>query len=331
VDSVKLRENDSLYVARPTFLVPDPGDGGYYVGDLFLNRVVHFAPTGVAQRVYGRQGDGPGEFRSVGFPIVADDSTLAVADERRQRLNLYDRQSGRFRRTVSVSGIIRSAVSRDDSVWLGDLHVGDPHARLRTTLALWDRRNDSVVYFGRMPVDYEESSPLRGIFNASQVEVWADTVLVGLAGSNRVDLTNLDGRLLDSVWVPVLHRRGVPSNVVARLAANMPFAEMFALLSALLAVRHRSDGTVVLVHGDGRIDGRLITDTLWVSLLSSDRRQACVDALLPTAEDAQPLVGFAGDTLLVLEQRLRDQQVITTIKRYTISTDGCSWLRTGRL
>jgi hypothetical protein len=104
---------------------------------------------------------------------------------------------------------------------------------------------------------------------------------------------------------------------------------MFSLLSALFAVHRRSDGTVALVHGDGHIDGRRITDSLWVSVLSTDRQRACVDTFLLTTEDAQPLVAFADDALLVLEQRLAGQRVTTTIRRYAIRTDGCLWLPTG--
>jgi hypothetical protein len=323
-DRVVLQEDESLYVARPTFLVPDR-DGGYYVGDLFLNRVVRFDRTGVPIRAYGGQGDGPGEMRAVGLPIVLDDSTVAVADQGRQRLSLYDQESGAFRGTVPVSGIIRSAVSGGDSVWLGDLD-----ADRRTTVALWDRQSDSVTYLGRMPTEYVESSPLRGIFNASHIEVWGDTILVGLAGSSRLDLLRLDGTPLDSVTVPARERRGVPSDVVRRLSPGVPFPEMFSLLSGLFAVRRRSDGTVALVHGDGRIDGRRIGESLYVSLLSPDRRRACVDAFLPTSEDAQPLVGFVGDTLLVLEQWLAGQRVTTSIKRFTIAPDRCSWLPTDR-
>jgi hypothetical protein len=51
-----------------------------------------------------------------------------------------------------------------------------------------------------------------------------------------------------------------------------------------------------------------------------------VDAFLPTSTDAQPLLGFIGDTLLVLEQRIQDQQVRMTVKRYSVLRDRCSWL-----
>jgi hypothetical protein len=51
-----------------------------------------------------------------------------------------------------------------------------------------------------------------------------------------------------------------------------------------------------------------------------------VDGQLDVTQDAQPKFTFRGDTLFVLEQRLRDEGVRTTLSGYLVDTSRCSWL-----
>ena len=66
-------------------------DGTTYVAEAGENEIRVFAPNGDRLRTIGREGAGPGEFRSIGpLGLVAD--TLWVGDSRNRRVTLFDRQ-----------------------------------------------------------------------------------------------------------------------------------------------------------------------------------------------------------------------------------------------
>jgi hypothetical protein len=62
--------------------------GEIVVADRGSNQVRYFDPTGTLLRTFGREGAGPGEFRSIGSLIRFGD-TLAVYDRRNSRLTLF--------------------------------------------------------------------------------------------------------------------------------------------------------------------------------------------------------------------------------------------------
>lgn len=323
LESTPLRESESAYVARPSLSAVGP-DGSLYVTDLFLGRVARFSRDGELMQLYGRQGDGPGELRSISLPVLIDDTTLAVADQAHLRFNLYDRRTGMFRRTRSVRGILRSAQLREGVLWAGDM-VDE----LGTTVLRWDLSRDSLRYLGNLPAPYKESPVLRGIHPSSQIQVWADTVLLGLGGSDVIRVLDTTGSVLDSFTIPVVRRRGASAERVRRMTSpDLPFPDMFSMISHLMAIHRTRDGTLILVHADGRIEGRRITDSLFVSLVSPDRRSACVDTYLHTTDVSQPVVAFDDDTLLVLNQQIAGDEIRTIVDRFAVESEDCLWIPT---
>jgi hypothetical protein len=73
------------------------------------------------------------------------------------------------------------------------------------------------------------------------------------------------------------------------------------------------------------LDGNAIESVVWLSLVSADRKHACVDGSVPVHGGGHPYVGFVGDTLLVTEQEAQDDPVRTVIHRYLVSAAGCEW------
>ena len=55
-------------------------DGTVYVTDTVRHRVQAIAPDGTVRATWGREGDGPGEFRYPRGIAVARDGTVVVAD-----------------------------------------------------------------------------------------------------------------------------------------------------------------------------------------------------------------------------------------------------------
>jgi hypothetical protein len=322
LDSVRLQETPTLYLARPVFLTFDP-DNSFYVSDAFFNRVLRFDRRGELIRAYGRQGEGPGELRKAAVPIVLDDSTVAVTDDGKRAITLYNRQTGDYQRSLPYEGIVRSAALQADHIWFGAQDI-----QRRTGIIEWTLSSDKLRYLVQLPQEYLHSSPLAGIYTGVYAAPWADTLLVGFQGLNRLYLTGWDGRVLDSLDIPVRHRKGVPPDIVALMSpeAKLSFPEMFSLSSALFLLQRRPSGGFILVHEDASISGRLITATVFVSLLSKDRRRACVDSYLDVSQDAQPVMALQGDTLFTIEQIIVGERTNTYLKRTLIQDGDCQWL-----
>lgn len=84
----------------------------------------------------------------------------------------------------------------------------------------------------------------------------------------------------------------------------------------------------MLIYYDAYPEGERMNSRVYVSVLSPDRRQACVDAELAVSRDTEPLMAFSGDTLFVLEGHVQGQRVRSTVKRYLVSSAGCDWVPT---
>lgn len=100
------------------------------------------------------------------------------------------------------------------------------------------------------------------------------------------------------------------------------------MASGVMGIHRTPGGLVYVIHADQtiRVQSRLVTGTSYVSVLGPDRTRACVDGRLDVTQDAQPKFTFRGDTLFVLEQRMPDDGVRTTLSGYLIDTSACAWL-----
>lgn len=327
VMSLRLKTTDTLPIGRARALLRDQA-GGFLVSDLFYNRVIRFTDDGAAVQVYGRPGEGPGEFRQAAELVSVTDSSFAVSDLSRYVLNEFARD-GRFLREVRYRGVLFSPVNQGGRIWFGMMHIAES-----TIVAVWEPHGTRFRYFVRMPQEYADSYILTGMRPGVSIAVWQDTIAVGVQGLNDIRIHDAQrGRLLETVELPVRERRGVPANLVA---AMMPrrgrsYEDMFANSSVLMALFRTSDGSLLAIHGDYELHGRLITGTTYLTVLSPDRTRACVDAKLPTEPDEpQPRYAMSGDTLFILRQRLLEQDVRFDVSGYLVVSEGCDWMAATR-
>lgn len=316
--SLPVQEHDSLFISSPAEFAIG-ADGAFYIGDRFAGRVLKVDRAGRPVMVYGRKGRGPGEFREVSQMFDRGDR-LFVDDAGTGTFNVFDRATGKPVGVRRHEGVFYDVRLRGDTAWMGMQNLTRGSA-----VARWDMSADSMEYLVPVPSEYRRSPPLAGIYNGVFVVPWADTLLVAFQGSDELYLFSSAGRALDTVSLPVRRRRGVPDDIVSRLE-KMPYPEMFSAASGVFSVGRLSGGRTAVVHFDQRIEGSAISAEAFVSLVSGDRRRACVDGALPGSRDAPPRVLFRGDTLFVLEQRLtEDERAQTSVSAYLLNTDGCAW------
>jgi hypothetical protein len=339
IDSVRLAEADTVYIGRPGKPHVDPYDGSFYVPDLFSNQVYRFARDGRLTSVYGRPGQGPGEFGSVGAAVVIDDTTLMVIDRGNSKLAFFDRSTGRLLRERPLVGTPAQAAPLviGDSVWMHIRTVGARRDLVRFSLTA-----DSTERVGRRPGAFLSSIEAGGRYallygSGGFLAPTAGWILHGYVPLNWVYVHDHDGSVLDSAYVPSVRRRGVPADLQARLDVDkINVLDAMELHSALFDVHVLPDGQVAFVHQDWTLLSRETipppsSATVWVSLLSSDLERACVDTQLSDSKDAKPMEAFRGDTIFQLERRIVDDEgaaveAETWLRIVRIDPAGCDWI-----
>jgi hypothetical protein len=322
VDSVVLSESGAKYIAQLGGVVED-GEGRYLITDMAQSRVVRFAPDGQWLDVVGRKGDGPGEFRGPTQAVPMTGDSFAVGDDQLRRLTVFDAAGDRVR-DVGYPGIIRNVVSLGNGIWFGGVEQGS-----ETGITRWDG-DSTFQHLFPFPASYRESPPLRGIFTIVALDAWADTLVAGYSGSNEIVLLDTTGHELDRLDLPTARRKGVTERGLALIAApETPFPDRFSAMSGLFQLHRLSSGQIAAVHMDQVLDGNAIESVVWLSLISADRKHACVEGPVPVHGGGHPYIGFAGDTLLVTEQEAQDDPVRTVVHRYVIESERCGWMGLG--
>src|SRR5690606_31791168 len=131
-----------------------------------------------------------------------------------------------------------------------------------TSVLTWDLRADEMRHLVPLPELYMES--IRGIgrfaafYPRGALALWADTLLVGMEGTNALTISDTHGTVLDTVSIPAVRRRGVPENVL-EIFQNVRSTQqdIFEASSALHDLHRLPDGAFALVHHDSHLEGRL--------------------------------------------------------------------------
>jgi len=116
-----VRGNDGSHFGRPTDIAFLP-DGTFFVADGYQNqRVLKFDKNGKLLMTWGKEGSGPGEFRSPVHAIAIDNERrLYVADRGNSRLQVFDENGKHLDTWPNIRDPYHVHVGTDQSVWVVD-------------------------------------------------------------------------------------------------------------------------------------------------------------------------------------------------------------------
>lgn len=330
LDSLVLEETDSVFVGRTAGLAVDDRRR-ILVVDAVANALLEFDASGRFIRRYGGAGRGPGEFRQIGDAILSQSNgQLTLVDYSLRRLTTFDRNDGRLLGTRAFDGKMGSLYAANERIWYGlfdpvlgrAIAVGAP-ATLITTDTTPVQANLVAI-----PQEYLTVEPLNGIFGFASVVAWADSALVGFAASPFLLLVTAEGVVVDTVPLPARTRRGVPADLAAILSdVSRTTPEMYTAASGLMRLHRRPDGSVITIHHDTEIAGRLFSARVFAGIISADRSRACMDAEIPVSSDVIPWTAVQGDSLFMLDHVVDDdsRNPRLMLRTYLLDTSACSW------
>jgi hypothetical protein len=339
LDSLVLEENDTLYLGKPEmgFVVDDSGD--IYVADEFWNRLIRFRPDGRIDRVFGRAGSGPGEFRSTTPATIVFD-TLVIQGSA-GRLKVFNRNTGQFYFERAFGrGVLGEGRRQGDRLVLALFDFASGRGVLSWPLTeflghnLEPTANPPSSNMVQMPPEYTDYPGLRD-FGSTAIALWADTMMVGFDGVDYLVVYRADGTPVDTIDIPARIRHGITAATLAAFGkGKQPTLEQDVNAFAQFVNLWRlPNGETLLLYRQDRV---IMTGThpkffgdAFLTLLASDRRTACVDTSIPFPGAESPRISVHGDTLLALDQIAsgRDSlRSVSVIRKYQVSDDHCKWV-----
>ena len=163
--TLRLIEPDSLYLALASVILRGP-HRDVYVSDIAGGRVVRYDSTGRPVQVFGRPGEGPGEFRQPSAMFLRNDSTLAVLDLSRALYELFDMRTAQFRGALRFEGVGSSYADQDSVIWFGAMSP-----RHHTAIAALRTGVDTFEYRIPVPAEYLQAPVLAGTFPGAEVDL----------------------------------------------------------------------------------------------------------------------------------------------------------------
>jgi len=335
VGEILLEETYEAYLGNPHTLVVDTADGSFLISDYFQGRIIRFGRNGRIVQRYGRPGEGPGEFKGMGTTFILNDSVVVGVDAPRRLFKLFSREDAAYLESFQHQGSIRGNVT----VVAGT--VVAPSIRYTdgfTSVLIWDPGDDSFRYLVDLPEPYMQSlkrnGPFAGTLEGASILVWPDTMLVGMLGMNELRLATWEGEVLHTIHPPNVRRRGAPHDLHVKYDTDMSmsFKDRVEMKSLMAGIYRLRAGETVLVHFDQTITGEIpkvewLAD-IYLTVLSADRRTACVDGFVPYRNETRARLTMSRDTLFLLDRTINEAEdgLETWIRLYEIDTSRCAWL-----
>jgi hypothetical protein len=301
VDTIVLEQPDSAPIVRLSGIDVD-GSGNILLGDVSESNVKLFDRTGRLLHIFGRKGDGPGEFSQPRFPRFGADGMVYVADAQLSRITVFQ-TNGDLVRTIPLLAF--SPLMGFDPLAGGDFLVTGPGEGNNTIY-----RFDST---GQMKTGFLDRGRLRPQADPDAA-IWRTATQYWLAVAN--DSVFVSATLSDSLWSgPVVgpainaRRLNVPGYVPPTPPATplqgapeiMNWLKTFHIAASIQA----SDSLIVIPFVKGVLN---LGDPTVLAVRFPDRGWIALDS-------APPVLAVSGTTLIAIHGQHDESAVLARYKR----------------
>lgn len=195
--------------------------GAALIGNSGTQQVRMFDSAGSYVSATGRQGGGPGEFRSISWMTRFQDDSILAFDLRSQRFSVLTERGAfvrSFQNAAPGGPSFPLGIFSDGSVLVGVEKAYDPRSqagRVRDTLALYRLAGDSAVAVRRIPgadwLLYGDGMRYRSIRlpfgRTSFVAVTGDRIVLASSDVARLHVLDDHGREIEIIDLPLRARR----------------------------------------------------------------------------------------------------------------------------
>lgn len=332
LETVRVQESDTLFLARPALVVLGPR-GHVYLMELREARILEIGPSGNIGRVFGRKGRGPGEFESPTTMTASGDSLLAVYDHAIRRVTYIDLRRWTL---LLVSPLLAKSppvirfADGDLMVTVWDFEAKTSIARAAEGTGALEERQGVIPSLGA-----QTELLISGAFWNSTFAPVGDEIFAMYEVSNSLFVWKRGAREAREIALPVVRRRGVRPGYFESLLRD-PAGATPAMLydrSAPVALGPVSGDVVAVVTMDVSVEGDMWSGTHHVTLYDRRRNRVCADLEVPATrlkvafgKDPLPSVAIRGDTIALLEPAESPAgDPVHLLRRYRIEPSQCDW------
>lgn len=324
-----LVESDSFYVARLTraFIAPD---GHVFVSDQVQRRVVEFDTGGKPVMSFGRDGDGPGEFRGPTAMTTWGADSVVVTDITTRRVSVFRRSDGDFLWHAPGLGSVASVAPRGASLVVASLMPDS-----LTTIGILSA--GSRAFRAALPIPDSLVRQQLGLaaFPRSVVAVSPRHVVVAVLWSDVAFVSDTSLSPQYSFLLPRRTRRPIPPNLDEALQAATG-ANRFTIMPLLSTIEVLQNGWLVFVHKDwtappgGVADAARVTIDarmrVFATIVDLENRRACADIELPADWAENPHFVSDGSTMVGIGHAVTESARPTLeVRRFDLSLESCVW------
>lgn len=327
---VRVAENDTLFLSRPTEIALGL-DGHVYVTEANEARVLDLAPDGTIARVFGRKGQGPGEFMHPSTLAVLGDSMLVVHDRVQSRLTFLRLPTWKYDHGVPTSLVWPPFMRAVGPV----LFVGAWDLEARTSVARVGAEGALLAREGIFPeIGLKHPMLIPGAFARSAFAMTDSDVYAVYEVSPSISRWRRGERTGTEIPIPKKSRRGVDPSIFEQMlqdpgnnARNM---KLMYDRSIPVTLEFVTPGVLAVVTIDYSIAGDTHGALFHVTVLDLVRNRACVDLPVPltrqsmSMRDGIPRVAMRNNLLVVLEQGLdANGESAPTLSTYRVDPPKC--------
>ncbi len=319
IDSVRVAETDNLYVGKPNYIATG-SDGTVYVSDIADRKILQISRDGITLSVIASRGGGPGEVTTPASLAILGDTLLAVGDNSRRSIALFDLPSAHYRGDIPV-GFRTSSLSRcSDATVMGSLLADSStaYAILSDSTSSWRGGGTVPEIFRRLPMVADPFGSVKVACNESSVfgifEV-ANTLHVWSRGADEAD----------SVALPVSLRRGARTDIIEELVRDPSKAGSLAFQwSVPLLIAEMPRDRVAMIFYDPTLKDNVFSGPNYLQVANWRRHVACNEVLIPVPYGDTPRFAVRGDTLTAVVQHAAGVDGTSSwIVRWRIEVGSC--------
>jgi hypothetical protein len=308
-------------------------DSSVYVPIQYENHVLQFDKRGRLLRRIGRHGSGPGEFSGAPRDIVEWGDSLVFASLSGRTVSFFSKASGEYYHREAVDGFPFTIAATPTHLFASVLS-----ATRGTAAGVWVAGSDSMQPIIPIPASVRQHPLGMQRWPVSLVTAVGDTAIVGFVTSNELLVATASGRVVDSLRIPALRRRAIPSNLDEVLKPLIGGRLAAFLFATQMSLTQRPDSYLLAMHVEWTttdstnrpfVDGERVTEThqTYATLIDRRRRRACVDTPIHTNWTTVPaMTAHDNDIVVVGHVESDEERSVVEMRRYRIDISTCNWV-----
>jgi hypothetical protein len=194
--SIGEAEGDENYMFGNSIAFNTDDEGNFYVADYDSNRILKYDPEGKHLLTFGREGQGPGEFRTLSVPRFDKDNNLYITDAMNQRISFFD-QDGNYLRQIRMQDRYSNLFINSKNYFISTKWVISQEASIQkqtSTYGLFDDKFNLVTELYKdeieipMPASTDESTIIEYFAKIWSMTAFRPAVRFILADNNFIYL-----------------------------------------------------------------------------------------------------------------------------------------------